>query len=154
MKTPALDFLAQHKANFKIYEYQSDNHDFGKHAAEALKLPEDQVFKTIILHHDKQYVTCVVPVSGRISLKAAARAVHLKDVETVDPATATRVTGYVVGGISPFGQKRQGLTIIDSSALNQSEILVSAGKRGMSVGMAPQDIIDLLKATVADVLEK
>ena len=94
MKTPALDFLSKNKAVFKLYEYQSsDNHDFGKHAAAALGLPEAQVCKTIILHCDKTYVTCIVPVSGRISLKAAARAAKLKHLETVDPATATRVTG-------------------------------------------------------------
>lgn len=154
MKTPALDFLAKHKIQFEIYEYEADNHDFGKHAASALHLPESQVFKTIILHHDKTYVTCIVPVSGRISLKAAARAVKLKDLETTDPQTAQRVTGYVVGGISPFGQKKQGLTILDSSAMDQETILVSAGKRGMSVGIKPQDLIDLLKATVSDVVEK
>ena len=133
MKTPALDFLSKNKAVFKTYEYQSsDTHDFG----------------------DKTYVTCIVPVSGRISLKAAARAAKLKHLETVDPATATRVTGYVVGGISPFGQKRRMAVLIDQSVLSQDEILVSAGQRGMSVGMKPQDLIDLLQATVADVLEK
>ena len=155
MKTPALDFLSKNKAVFKTYEYQSsDTHDFGKHAAEALGLPEAKVCKTIILHCDKSYVTCIVPVSGRISLKAAARAAKLKHLETVDPATATRVTGYVVGGISPFGQKRRMAVLIDQSVLTQDEILVSAGQRGMSVGMKPQDLIDLLQATVADVLEK
>ena len=89
MKTPALDFLVKNKADFKQYSYESssDHHDFGKHAALALGMPEAKVFKTIILHHDKTYVTCIVPVSGRISMKAAARAVKLKDLETVDPAT-------------------------------------------------------------------
>lgn len=156
MKTPALDFLAKNKATFKEYSYEvsTEHHDFGKHAAQALNLPEAKVFKTIILHHDKTYVTCIVPVSGRISLKAAARAVKIKDLETVDPTTAQRVTGFVVGGISPFGQKRRTQTILDSSALSQDEILVSAGQRGMSVGIKPQDLVTLLNATVADVLEK
>lgn len=154
MKTPALDFLAKNKISFKEYTYQSDNHDFGKHAAQALNMDEHKVFKTIILCHDKTYVTCIVPVSGRISLKTAARVAKLKDLSTVDPQTAQRVTGYVVGGISPFGQKRQTLTILDESALNQEEILVSAGKRGMSVGINPHDLIKLLNAISADVLEK
>lgn len=154
MKTPALDFLAKNKASYKVYEYEADTHDFGKHAAHALNMDENKVFKTIILNHDKTYVTCIVPVSGRISLKTAARAVKLKELQTVDPATAQRVTGYVVGGISPFGQKRRSITILDESALNQEEILVSAGKRGMSVGMKPQDIASLLDAVIADVVEK
>lgn len=156
MKTPALDFLVKNKAEFKQYTYECapDHHDFGHHAAKSLGLPEEKVFKTIILHHDKTYVTCIVPVYGRISLKAAARATKLKDLETVDPATAQRVTGFVVGGISPFGQKRRTITVLDSSALTQDEILVSAGQRGMSVGLAPDTIIKLLDAIVADVVEK
>lgn len=154
MKTPALDFLTKNKVEFKTYEYESDNHDFGKHAAQALNMDEHKVFKTIILHHNKEYVTCIVPVSGRISLKSAARVAKLKDLETTDPATAQRVTGYVVGGISPFGQKRKTLTIIDQSAMEQEEILVSAGKRGMSVGISPQDLVKLLDAIVGDVQEK
>lgn len=155
MKTPALDFLSKNKVTFKTYEYESsDTHDFGKHAAQALNMDEHKVFKTIILHHNKDYVTCIVPVSGRISLKSAARVAKLKDLETTDPATAQRVTGYVVGGISPFGQKRRTLTILDESALGQDEILVSAGKRGMSVGLNPQDLIKLLNAVVGDVQEK
>lgn len=154
MKTPALDFLAKNKVNFKVYEYESDNHDFGKHAAQALNMDEHKVFKTIILQHDKEFVTCIVPVSGRISLKAAARCAKIKTLETTDPATAQRVTGYVVGGISPFAQKRRTLTILDESALSQDEILVSAGKRGMSVGIKPQELVSLLNAVVGDVLEK
>lgn len=156
MKTPALDFLVKNKAEFKQYTYECapDHHDFGHHAAKSLGLSEEKVFKTIILHHDKTYVTCIVPVYGRISLKAAARATKLKDLETVDPATAQRVTGFVVGGISPFGQKRRTISVLDSSALTQDEILVSAGQRGMSVGLAPDTIIKLLDAIVADVVEK
>lgn len=154
MKTPALDFLVKNKVAYKVYEYESDNHDFGKHAAQALQMDEHKVFKTIILHHDKDYVTCIVPVSGRISLKNAARAAKMKALETTDPATAQRVTGYVVGGISPFGQKRRTVTILDASALSQDEILVSAGKRGMSVGIKPQDLILLLNAIVEDVQDK
>lgn len=154
MKTPALDFLVNNKIPFKEYTYVSDNHDFGKHAAQALNMDEHQVFKTIILQHNKTYLTCIVPVSGRISLKTAARAAKLKDLTTVDPQTAQRITGYVVGGISPFGQKRQTITILDSSAFNFDEILVSAGKRGMSVGINPNDLVKVLDAISADVLEK
>ena len=155
MKTPALDFLVKNKAEFKQYTYECapDHHDFGHHAAKSLGLSEEKVFKTIILHHDKTYVTCIVPVYGRISLKAAARATKLKDLETVDPATAQRVTGFVVGGISPFGQKRRTLTVLDASALNFSEILVSGGRRGLSLGIAPQDLIKSLHAITGDVLE-
>lgn len=154
MKTPALDFLSKNKISFKEYTYESDNHDFGKHAAAALNMDEHKVFKTIILSHEHTYVTCIVPVCARISLKAAARVAKLKDLSTVDIPNAQRITGYVVGGISPFGQKRRTLTILDESALEQEEILVSAGKRGMSVCLKPQDLIKALNALVGDVKEK
>lgn len=153
MKTLALDFLQKHKVNFKTYEYEASTTDFGKHAAHALNLDENIVYKTIILHNDKTYVTCMVPVNTRISLKKAARLAQIKSLETTDPETAQRVTGYVVGGISPFGQKRRTIYLLDQAALQHEEILLSAGKRGMSVGINPQDLIKLLDVKVGDVEE-
>ena len=84
-------------------------------------------------------------------MKKAARLVKLKDLETTDPQTATRITGFVVGGISPFGQKRKTLTILHESALLQDEILVSGGRRGLSIGIAPQILVSSLNAIVGDV---
>lgn len=152
MITQAQTFLKQHKIPHTLHEYVCDaTDDFGHHAAHNLGMSEDKVFKTIILHHDKTYVTCVVPVNIRISMKKAARLVKLKDLETTDPQTATRITGFVVGGISPFGQKRKTLTILHESALLQDEILVSGGRRGLSIGITPQILVSSLNAIVGDV---
>ncbi len=154
MITPAQNFLKQQKITYKAYEYKCTvDHDFGKFAASALNIEEDKVFKTIILHHDKTYVTCVVPVNALISLKNVARLIKVKDLEMTDQATASRITGYVIGGISPFGQKRKTLTVISETALKFDEILVSGGRRGFSVGVNPQDLIKSLNAVVGDIIE-
>ena len=154
MITPAQNFLKQQKITYKAYEYKCTvDHDFGKFAASALHIEEDKVFKTIILHHDKTYVTCVVPVNALISLKNVARLIKVKDLEMTDQATASRITGYVIGGISPFGQKRKTLTVISETALKFDEILVSGGRRGFSVGVNPQDLIKSLNAVVGDIIE-
>ena len=154
MITPAQNFLKQQKITYKAYEYKCTvDHDFGKFDDSDLNIEEDKVFKTIILHHDKTYVTCVVPVNALISLKNVARLIKVKDLEMTDQATASRITGYVIGGISPFGQKRKTLTVISETALKFDEILVSGGRRGFSVGVNPQDLIKSLNAVVGDIIE-
>lgn len=152
--TPALMFLTKNKIPFKIYEYEcTTHHDFGHFAAAALGIDEHRVCKTIMLHHDKTYVTAVVPVNGMISMKNAARLLKLKDLEMTDQATASRVTGYVIGGVSPFGQKKRNLTVLDESTLQFDEILVSGGRRGLSVGVKPADLVKALNAVTGDILE-
>ncbi len=154
MITPAQSFLKQHQVPHRLLEYDCQTDDnFGKYAATVLGLDEQVVFKTIILHHDKTYVTCVVPVDGMISLKNAARLVKLKSLEMTDVRTAQNVTGFIVGGISPFGQKRRTLTILNSSALLHEEIFVSGGRRGLSVGIKPQDLVKALGAVVGDIMD-
>lgn len=154
MITPAQTFLNQHKIPYKTYSYDCTvDHDFGKFAAHALNLDENIVFKTILLCHDKTYVTAITPVNAMISLKNAARIMGLKSLEVADPATAQRITGFVIGGVSPFGQKRCTLTLLAESALEYEEILVSGGRRGFSVGLKPQDLIAVLNAKVGDFLE-
>ncbi len=155
MITPAQNFLNKQHIPYKTYEYDcTTRHDFGKFAAAALGQDEARVFKTIILQADSHtYVTCVVPVTGLISLKNTARLLKLKSLELTEPETATRITGYVIGGVSPFGQKRRTLTVLDESALKFDEILVSGGRRGFSLGIKPQDLVTSLQAVTGDVLE-
>lgn len=86
-------------------------------------------------------------------MKNTARLLQLKEVAVTDPNTAMRVTGYVIGGISPFGQKRRTLTVLDESALAFAEILVSGGRRGLSIGINPQDLVTALKAVTGDLME-
>ncbi len=155
MITPAQNFLNKNKIPYQTYEYNCNTrHDFGKFAAAALGIAEERVFKTILLQHDKKtFVTCVVPVNGLISMKNTARLLGLKSVEITDPGTAMRVTGYVIGGISPFGQKRSTITVLDESAFKFEEILVSGGRRGFSLGIKPQDLVTVLNARTGDIME-
>lgn len=152
--TPAIRLLKAKKINFKIYEYECTvHHDFGHYMAEMLKRDQREVYKTLLIHHEKTYFTAVVPVNCTLNLKQAAKLLKVKSVEMVDPKVAEKLTGYVVGGISPFGQKKQVKTIIDAEALNHEEILVSGGKRGLSVGINPQDLIKLLDASVGEITD-
>ena len=154
MITPAQKFLKDNKVPFKEYEYECTvDHDFGKFAAQSLGVEEPKVFKTILLVHDKTFVTAITPVDSMISLKNAARIMKLKSLDVATPNDATRITGYVIGGVSPFGQKRRTLTLLSESALQFDEILVSGGRRGLSVGVNPKDLIKVLNATVGDFLE-
>ena len=132
MITPAQSFLNKQHIPYQTYEYDcTTRHDFGKFAAAALGEQEARVFKTILLQADSHtFVTCVVPVTGLISLKNTARLLKLKSLDLTTPETAMRITGYVIGGVSPFGQKRRTLTVLDASALNFGEIWVSGGRRG------------------------
>jgi len=152
--TPAINLLKKLKIPHRLYPYECEAHDdFGKHAATQLGLPQAQVFKTLLAHHDKQAVVAIVPSSGMCSLKQLAKATGLKKVEMMKPLEAEKLTGYKVGGISPFAQKKQLPTLLDSRALQQETILVSGGRRGLSVGLKPQDFIQLLGATVAPIGE-
>ena len=152
--TPAIRFLQLAGVDFTTHSYECGvSDDFGLHAAHQLKLPAEQVYKTLLIHHEKQVVTAIVPVSGMLNLKEAAKAAGLKKVEMLKPVDAERITGYKVGGISPFAQKKQLPTLLDSRALQQETILVSGGRRGLSVGLKPQDFIQLLGATVAPIGE-
>ena len=152
--TPAVRYLRHTGTQFTTHLYECEvSDDFGLHAAAQLGLPAEQVYKTLLLQHDKQVVTAVIPVSCMLNLKEVAKAAGLKRVEMMKPADAERLTGYKVGGISPFAQKKQLPTLLDSRALQQSTILVSGGKRGLSVGLTPQDFIQLLGATVATIAE-
>lgn len=152
--TPAIRFLKIAGIDFTTHSYECEVHeDFGLHAASQLGLPPDQVYKTLLVHQDKQVVTAVIPVSCMLSLKEVAKAAKLKKVEMMKPLDAERLTGYKVGGISPFAQKKQLPTLLDSRAMQQETILVSGGRRGLSVGIKPQDFIQLLGATVAPIGE-
>ncbi len=155
MITPAQNFLKKNKITFKEYEYECKvDHDFGHHAAAELGIDPHRIFKTILLKHDKTYVTAVTPVNAMISLKNAARIMGLKALEVTDPAEATRITGYVIGGVSPFGQKRRTLILLAENALQYDEILVSGGRRGLSVGVNPKDLVRVMNAKTGAFLDK
>jgi Cys-tRNA(Pro)/Cys-tRNA(Cys) deacylase len=152
--TPAIRLLKQIGTQFTVHTYTCDvTDDFGKHCAKQLHMDENRVFKTLLLQHEKVAITAIIPVNTRLNLKSSAKALHFKQLSMMLPTDAERITGYKVGGISPFAQKKTLPTLLDERALNYASIVVSGGKRGVSVELSPQDFITLLNATVADIGE-
>ena len=151
--TPAINELERNGVAFSVHEYERGEslHDFGLEAADKLGFDADQVFKTLLVTADGNQAVAIVPVSAKLSLKAVGKALGAKRVEMCDPAVAERVTGYVRGGISPFGQKRRLPTVVDEMATVFDTIYVSGGKRGLDIGVAATELIGLLDATVADI---
>jgi Cys-tRNA(Pro)/Cys-tRNA(Cys) deacylase len=140
------------------YEHDPRAHDrglaYGTEASLALGLDPRQVFKTLVADVDGTLTVAVVPVGAQVDLKALAAAVGGKKGAMADPAAAERATGYVVGGISPLGQRKRLPTVVDSSALGQAEILVSAGRRGLDVALAPRDLVELTGAVTAPIARR
>lgn len=127
---------------------------YGKVAARALGVDESRVFKTLLVNVQGAplpHAVGIVPVSGQLSLKAIAHALGAKRAEMLDPKQAERLTGYVVGGISPFGQRRPLPTIIDETCANHATIYVSGGRRGLDIEITWSDLVRVLNATVAGI---
>jgi Cys-tRNA(Pro)/Cys-tRNA(Cys) deacylase len=151
--TPAITELDAAGVAYTVHEYEPSGslHDFGAHAAAEMGVDPDRVFKTLLVTADDAVAVAVVPVSAQLGLKAVGRALGRKRVEMCDPAVAERLTGYVVGGISPFGQKKRLPTVVDEMAFAFDAVHVSGGRRGVSISIAPTDLVRLLDAVVADI---
>ncbi|GAB3623214.1 Cys-tRNA(Pro) deacylase [Mariniluteicoccus endophyticus] len=151
--TPATVALGRAKVAYTLHPYAHDPSavNFGEEAADALGLPHDRIFKTLLADAGGELVVAVVPVSGQLHLKALAAAVGAKRAIMADPAVAERVTGMVVGGISPIGQRTRHRTVVDASALDHATIHVSAGRRGLQVELAPADLVAVTSALVAPI---
>jgi Cys-tRNA(Pro)/Cys-tRNA(Cys) deacylase len=152
--TPATEALRRAGVAFTTREYppvEEAESTYGEAIAALLGVEPARVFKTLVAVVDDRPTVAIVPVSGHLSLKALARARRAKRAEMADPAHAERLTGYVVGGISPFGQKRRLEVVADRSLLAHATVFVSGGRRGLQVEMAPGDLVTLLGAAVADI---
>jgi len=151
--TPAVRTLEAAGIEFSIHEYDrgDDLKDFGREAAEALGLPYDQVFKTLVVEGDHGLAVAVLPVSCMLSMKLVAAAFGIKRAVMADPKAAERSSGYVVGGISPIGQRKALPTVIDETAELFDEIYVSGGKRGMDIALRPGDLASILGAVIAPI---
>lgn len=151
--TPATVALTAAGIPFTAHAYEHDpaNTNFGLEAASALGLDPDQVFKTLLADVDGALVVGIVPVTGKLDLKALAAAVGGKKAEMADPKLAERRTGYVVGGISPIGQKNPHRTVLDETAELYDTIFVSGGRRGLDIELAPSDLVSVTGAIVADI---
>lgn len=133
----------------RAYEHDPATESYGTEAAQALGVEPSRVFKTLLVEGGGELAVGIVPVDRQLDLKAVAGALGLKKVAMADPAVAERVTGYVVGGISPIGQKRSLPTVIDSSAQDFETVLVSGGRRGLDLELAPADLIAATGGTPA-----
>ncbi|MEI7971538.1 MAG: Cys-tRNA(Pro) deacylase [Actinomycetota bacterium] len=149
--TPAMVMLERSGVAFAVHAFDHDLVDteelgYGRAAAHALGVDESRVFKTLLAQSEKSAVVAIVPVSAQLSLKALALVLGVKRCEMVPATDAQRITGYVVGGISPFGQKKKLFTVVDASAMNLSTMFVSGGRRGLDLEVAPADLLRVLEA--------
>jgi Cys-tRNA(Pro)/Cys-tRNA(Cys) deacylase len=148
--TPATVALERAGITYVLHGYDHDPRaeSYGLEAATALGVDPGRIFKTLLANLDGTPVVGIVPVAGRLDLKALARALGGSKAAMADPADAERLTGYVTGGISPVGQKRRLRTVLDASALDHATIFVSAGRRGLEIELAPADLVTITEASV------
>ncbi len=155
--TPAIAALLEAGVAHEVLRYRHDSRhaSFGEEAVEALAgsggVEPGQVLKTLVLALPEGLGVAVLPVPAKLSLKAAAAAFGVPKAAMAERAAAERSTGYVIGGISPLGQRTPLPTAVDESALAWDRVLCSAGKRGWDVAVAPQDLIRLTDAVTADI---
>jgi Cys-tRNA(Pro)/Cys-tRNA(Cys) deacylase len=149
--TPATVALTRAGVGFTLhpYEHDPDSTSFGEEAARALRVDPSRIFKTLVVDAGGQLTVAVVPVAQQLDLKALAAAAGAKKAVMADPAAAARSSGYVVGAISPLGQRTRLPTVVDSSAESFATVMVSAGKRGLQVELAPGDLISVARAITA-----
>ncbi|MEJ2308926.1 MAG: Cys-tRNA(Pro) deacylase [Gammaproteobacteria bacterium] len=156
--TPAIKAAEKAKIPFRVHEYSHDPNaeSYGLEAAEALGIAPARVFKTLLveLAGDGELAVGIVPVDAQLDLKAVASAAGVKKCRMADPAMAERVTGYIVGGISPLGQKKRLRTFLDRSASGFDTINVSAGRRGLEIELAAVDLLGLVNGAFADIARR
>ena len=146
--TPAVNIAENHKIIFKLHEYTHDKKhaSYGLEAAEKMGVEPELVFKTLVIDVDNKLVVAVLPVTEQLNLKAVAKALKAKKAQMAEKNAVLRSSGYVLGGVSPLGQKKLLTTLVDSSAESLDSIYVSAGKRGLEIQLNPQDLVTILSA--------
>jgi len=153
--TPAIDIARKSRISFKVHEYSHDpaSESYGDEAAEKLAVPQEQVFKTLVVSLDgKELAVGIIPVSSRLSLKLIAKALGAKKAAMAAQSDVERVTGYVLGGVSPLGQKKRLRTIIDTSATYNPTVFISAGRRGLDMELAPEDLKALVSGEFVKII--
>jgi Cys-tRNA(Pro)/Cys-tRNA(Cys) deacylase len=152
--TPAILFLENQKASFELLEYLHDenNQNFANEASEKLGLAPKIVFKTLVVEVDtNNFVVAIIPSDKQLSLKKLAKAASGKKAVMAEARKVQSMSGYVLGGVSPFGQKKRLITLLDSSASHFDKIYVSGGRRGLEIAISPESIEQLLNAAVDDI---
>lgn len=151
--TPAIELLKKQKIPFEVlsYEHDAGNSQYGLEAVEKLNLDSAQVYKTLVLEtHERQLIVAVTPVSQQVNLKQLAKLCGAKKVAMAAPQKVQASTGYILGGVSPLGQKKRLATLIHSSASLFDTIYVSAGKRGLEIALSPTNLAALTNAKFGD----
>jgi Cys-tRNA(Pro)/Cys-tRNA(Cys) deacylase len=150
--TPAVNSAKKAKIKFSVHQYEHDSGhaSFGLEAAEKLAIAAERVFKTLVVKLDaKQLIVAILPVNSMLNMKHVAKACGGRKAEMADKAEVQRSTGYVLGGVSPLGQKKSLITVIDQSAQHYSTIYVSGGRRGLEIELASTDLQTLTRAMFA-----
>ncbi|WP_367104992.1 Cys-tRNA(Pro) deacylase [uncultured Psychrobacter sp.] len=154
--TPAIELAKALDLDYQVHEFTHDSsaQSFGLEAAEKLGLPAAQVFKTLIVETDTRALAmAILPVDTTLNLKKMAKALNCKRTKMADPKQVQRSTGYVLGGVSPLGQKKRLMAIMDSRAQNQTTIYVSGGRRGLDLELPPIQLATTLNASFADIAD-
>ncbi len=152
--TPAIDAAIKAKIRHVVHEYSHDpaEKSYGIEAASKLGIPDGRVFKTLVVSiAGKELAVGIIPVSSMLNMKLMAKSLGVKKVSMAEGADVERSTGYVLGGVSPLGQKKRLRTIIDASALDYTTIFVSAGRRGLEIELDPNDLAALTSADVSEI---
>jgi Cys-tRNA(Pro)/Cys-tRNA(Cys) deacylase len=152
--TPAINAAKNAKIEYSVHEYQHDPSakSYGLEAAEKLNISESMVFKTLVVTINvKELAVCIIPVSSKLNMKLVAKALGAKKASMAEATDVKRFTGYVLGGVSPLGQKKMLKTIMDSSANQHRTIFVSAGRRGLEIELDPNDLLTLTKGVFAKI---
>jgi Cys-tRNA(Pro)/Cys-tRNA(Cys) deacylase len=152
--TPAIIAAKKFKIQHTLHEYKHDPaaDSFGLEAAEKLNVASERVFKTLVVVLDSnELVVAIIPVAKKLSMKLIAKIMSSKKAAMADQLIVERITGYVLGGISPLGQKKRLKTVIDASALQYASIYVSAGRRGLEIELSPEDLIKLTGSVVTEI---
>lgn len=152
--TPAINLLKKKKINYQIHSYEHDPRaaSYGLEAAEKLALDPARVFKTLLVQTEaKELLVAILPVKNSLNLKQLASAAKVKKLEMADPQQAQRTTGYLLGGISPLGQKKALRTFVDQSAADFATIFVSAGRRGLEIELQAGDLLQLTAGMSAEI---
>lgn len=152
--TPAIQIAKKVGIDFKIHEYphNANASSYGEEAATLLGVNPSRVFKTLLVAtNDKKLAVAIIPVNNQLSLKAIAKALGAKKTSMANPAEAEKATGYILGGISPLGQKKRLPFIIDNSINNFATIYVSGGRRGLEIELKGSDLISLCSAKLAEI---
>ena len=154
--TPGINTAIKNKIIHNVHEYSHDvsSESYGLEAAEKMGVPEDRVFKTLIVSLDnKELAVGVIPVSSMLNMKRIAKATGAKKAAMAAKSDVERSTGYVLGGVSPLGQKKRLKTIIDSTASNYATVYVSAGRRGLEIELSPNDLQKLTSGVLAEICQ-